>query len=117
MRIARTADNRTKTGGIVSRDFTRGYGPEEYFVRHAVKGKYQIKAKFYSNSRQDLTGATTILLKLFTNFGRPEQDLKLIAIRMSKSSEIMDVGEIAMTGANYGVRVSGEEQVLTSTSA
>ncbi|HAE41133.1 MAG TPA: hypothetical protein DCG57_21235 [Candidatus Riflebacteria bacterium] len=38
---------RTQIGGLVSRDFTQGYGPEEYMIRHARHGTYEIKTNFY----------------------------------------------------------------------
>ncbi len=31
--------NRTPSGGLVSRDFTQGYGPEEYMIRVGIPGK------------------------------------------------------------------------------
>ena len=31
-------------GGLVSRDFTQGYSPEEYLVRRAAHGMYKIDA-------------------------------------------------------------------------
>ncbi|MBW2734848.1 MAG: hypothetical protein JRH20_20875 [Deltaproteobacteria bacterium] len=40
--------NRTRIGGLVSRDFTRGYGPEVYAVRRAMRGRYKIRTKFYA---------------------------------------------------------------------
>ena len=33
----------------VSRDFTQGYGPEEYMLKVAPKGKYSIWTNYYSN--------------------------------------------------------------------
>jgi len=62
--------NRTTMGGLVSRDFRYGYGPEEYMIRFALPGKYVIKAKYYANNQQSLSGATTILLNIYTHFGR-----------------------------------------------
>ena len=38
--------NRTTIGGLVSRDFTQGYGPEEYLVRRAAHGTYKIEANY-----------------------------------------------------------------------
>jgi hypothetical protein len=39
----------TTIGGQISKDFTGGYGPEEYTVRRAMGGNYQIKANFYGS--------------------------------------------------------------------
>ena len=43
--------NRTWLGGRLSRDITQGYGPEEYLIKKAVSGTYQIKAHYYGDSR------------------------------------------------------------------
>src|SRR5205085_6237154 len=39
--------NRTTIGGLLSRDFTQGYGPEEYCLRRAMAGEYKIQANYY----------------------------------------------------------------------
>jgi hypothetical protein len=66
--------NRTPMGGLVSRDFTQGYGPEEYMIRNALPGKYIVKAKYYASHSMSLSGGTTILLTIHTNFGRPDKE-------------------------------------------
>ncbi len=42
--------NRSTIGGRMSRDFSNGYGPEEYTVKKAMQGKYKIQANFYGSS-------------------------------------------------------------------
>ena len=92
--MAYYSNNRTRIGGCVSRDFTQGYGPEEYMIKCAMPGKYKIQAKYYSNSRQDLSGATSLLLTLSTGFGRPGEEIhRLTAVRLSTNKDIVDVGE------------------------
>ncbi|MBR6436048.1 MAG: hypothetical protein IKS45_06040, partial [Thermoguttaceae bacterium] len=44
-------------GGMISRDFTGGYGPEEYMIHKAPKGKYKIKAHYYASRAVELLGA------------------------------------------------------------
>ncbi|CAF4207262.1 unnamed protein product, partial [Rotaria sordida] len=51
----------TVISGMISRDFTQGYGPEEYFVRKVVKGTYIVRAKYFANHQQSLTGTRTIM--------------------------------------------------------
>mmetsp|Transcript_27952 Transcript_27952/g.31080 ORF Transcript_27952/g.31080 Transcript_27952/m.31080 type:complete len:205 (+) Transcript_27952:32-646(+) len=62
-------NDRTKNGGLVSRDFTSGYGPVEYVLRSAKQGTYDVSVKLFS-SRKLFTG-TTVFVKIFTNFGSP----------------------------------------------
>mmetsp|Transcript_24565 Transcript_24565/g.59127 ORF Transcript_24565/g.59127 Transcript_24565/m.59127 type:complete len:1153 (-) Transcript_24565:153-3611(-) len=87
----------TRIGGQVSRDFTGGYGPEEYVIKVAMKGKYNIKAKYYASHREDFSGATTLLLRLTTDFGRAGlEKSKVVALRLTTNKEIVDVGTIAI---------------------
>jgi len=64
--------NKTKIGGMLSRDFTYGYGPEEYLLHRAIPGEYTIFAKLYSSIHNPR--ATTVLLSITTNFGRPQHE-------------------------------------------
>jgi Ca-activated chloride channel homolog len=57
---------RTKTGGHMSRDFTGGYGPEVFTIRRALPGTYVVKAHFYGNRQQKLTGAVTVQAEFLT---------------------------------------------------
>jgi tetratricopeptide (TPR) repeat protein len=84
--------NRTTIGGLVSRDFTQGYGPEEYVLRRAMPGKYVIKTNFYGSSSQTLTGAVALQLDLITNFGRKNEKRKSITLRLTERKETFTVG-------------------------
>jgi len=85
---------RTKIGGLCSRDFTRGYGPEEYMVRNAYPGTYVITTNYFSSSQASLTGPTTLLLGLFTNYGRPDQEVQMTTIRLSEAKDNNEIGRI-----------------------
>lgn len=85
--------NRTRQGGMMSRDFTGGYGPEEFALRRAKPGKYQISAKFYGHRQQVVAGATTLQVKLTSRFGSPAQKERLITLRLKESSDMVFVGE------------------------
>ena len=87
----------TALGGRMSRDFTRGYGPEEFSVRHAQKGKYLIQANYYGNRQQVLAGATTLQVKLFSGFGTPRQKEQVVTLRLQERSETVFVGEFEIT--------------------
>ncbi len=84
----------TKSGGKLSKDFTRGYGPEEYTIRKAEKGTYRIKAKYYSESRQELTGSVIVYASIYTNYGKTDQKVKRIEVKLKKSNDVMFIGEI-----------------------
>jgi Ca-activated chloride channel family protein len=83
----------TTQGGRMSRDFTGGYGPEEFSLREAKPGKYRIETNYYGNRQQVLAGATTLQVKLFSAFGTPRQKEQVITLRLKDRSETVYVGE------------------------
>jgi Ca-activated chloride channel family protein len=76
-------------GGRISRDFTGGYGPEEFLLKRAMPGKYKIQVDYYGSSRQTVSGPTTVQAKLISNFGRKSEKCKEVTIR-SKNSQRSD---------------------------
>ncbi len=83
----------TYQGGRMSLDFTGGYGPEEFSLKCAKPGKYKVEAQYYVDRQQSITGPTTLMLKLATKFGLPEQQEKMITLRLKDKREIVWVGE------------------------
>jgi uncharacterized protein YfaP (DUF2135 family) len=79
-------------GALMSRDFTRGYGPEEFSLRKSKPGTYKIEASYYGNSQQVLAGATTIQLSFFTGFGTAQQNLQTVTLRLRDQRETVLVG-------------------------
>ena len=88
--------NRTRIGGRISRDFTVGYGPEEYVVRKGTSGTFQIQANYYGSSQQTLTGPATVLATVFTNFGRPDEDRRTMTVRVAEVKDVIDVGKVEL---------------------
>jgi Ca-activated chloride channel homolog len=86
--------NRTTIGGRVSRDFTQGYGPEEYMLRKAMNGTYTVKAKYYGSQSVKLLGGVTVQVNIFTHYGRPEQQCKSITVRLVDREDMITIGEL-----------------------
>ncbi|MYN40857.1 DUF2135 domain-containing protein [Duganella sp. FT109W] len=83
----------TEQGGRLSVDFTGGYGPEEFSLRHAMPGKYKVEANFFGSQQQVVAGATTLQLKLTSGFGRAGARDQMVALRLSGRGETVLVGE------------------------
>lgn len=88
------SNNRTRIGGLVSRDFTQGYGPEEYCLRKARHGTYVIEANYYGNRAQTLQGAVTLQVDVYTDYGRPTEKRKSLTLRLEQAKETLKVGEV-----------------------
>jgi len=90
---------KTEIGGLVSRDITNGYGPEEYVVRRAVPGPYAVKAHYYGSSQQTLVGPATLTATVFTNWGRPDEKKQLLTLRLESPREMEEIGVVTIGGA------------------
>jgi hypothetical protein len=91
--ICKYSHNRTETGGRMSRDFTAGYGPEEYQIKRALPGTYVVKANFYGSSRQKISGPITVHLQLFFDYGTANEKMEEITVRLSDASEVIEIGQ------------------------
>ena len=90
--------NLTSGGGLVSRDFRQGYGPEEYVRRRAAPGVYTIKAHYYGSHQQDVAGACTVIVHVFVNFARPDEQRQVLTLRLDRPSDQVRVGEVTFAG-------------------
>jgi Ca-activated chloride channel family protein len=83
----------TYQGGRMSLDFTGGYGPEEFSLKRAKPGKYKVEAQYFGDRRQNVTGPTTLQVKLATHFGTVEQKEQSVTLRLKGRQETVFVGE------------------------
>ena len=84
----------TKSGGRITSDIRRGFGPEMYVLKAAPTGKYQIKSKYYS-SNQNRTGVTNkVYLSIYRNYGRSNQTVSRETVTLKKVGEKELVGEL-----------------------
>jgi len=83
----------TRQGGQMSQDFTGGYGPEQFSLREAKPGIYKVEANYFGSRQQLVTGATTLMLRLSTHWGTPQQQDKAVTMRLQDASDTVLVGE------------------------
>jgi hypothetical protein len=82
----------TRQGGAMSRDFTGGYGPEEFSLRNAKPGRYEVRAQFYGHRQQLVSPYTTLMLWLATGYGTPGQKDERVVLRLSGQGAQVLVG-------------------------
>jgi tetratricopeptide (TPR) repeat protein len=88
--------NRTVIGGLLSRDFTQGYGPEEYCLRKLMPGEYKIQCNYYGSTQTSIVGPTTVQATVITNFGRPDEKRQAMTVRLAQQKDTVDIGSITM---------------------
>ena len=93
--------NRSKSGGHVSYDFTQGYGPEVYSIARPLPGTYRVRAHYFGDRRQSLTGPITVQVEFETEFGKNGGSREVITRRLDSGNEWVELGE-------FSVGVAGE---------
>lgn len=88
--------NRTASGGRLSRDFTQGYGPEQFLLKKAINGTYRIETNFFGERQLTLSGPTTIMGEIFLYYGDGREERQVITFQNGangKESEGVLIGE------------------------
>ncbi|MDP6855515.1 MAG: VIT domain-containing protein [Arenicellales bacterium] len=81
-------------GGLLSRDFTLGYGPEEYLLKEPIPGNYKIRARYYEASQRKLLGPVTAKAVIFTNWARPDEKRQELTFRLNQIGQFESVGDV-----------------------
>lgn len=92
-------------GGAISRDFTAGYGPEEFVLRDPKPGEYRVAVHYYGSRLAKLSRGATVNIALQTGFGTPAMREASISLRLLEQSGTVAVG-------SFKVQPDGHLQVL-----
>lgn len=84
----------TMIGGRMSADMVEGYGPEEFMLKRAIKGKYKIMIDYYADNVQKISGPTILKVNIFTNFGKKNEEKQTIIVKLDKEEDYIEVGKL-----------------------
>ena len=83
----------------MSQNYSGGYGPEEYSLRKAKPGKYQVVAHLASQRQQVAGGGSTHAhLRVYTRFGTREQTERSYSVQLPRAGVSVRIAEIDMPG-------------------
>jgi tetratricopeptide (TPR) repeat protein len=88
------AHRQTAIGGRISDDIRRGYGPEEFCLKKAIKGEYLIQANYYGTNSQKQLQPVVVQATIYTNFGRPNQKKQVLTLQLGNAKDVYTVGTI-----------------------
>ncbi|MCD1117166.1 VIT domain-containing protein [Chryseobacterium turcicum] len=77
----------TAIGGRLSNDFTQGFGPEQFLLKKAVKGKYKIKTNFFGERQNMISGPTTIMAEVYLYYSDGRQERKIAVFQSQKENK------------------------------
>ncbi len=86
----------TEVGAYFSKDFTEGYGPEQYLLRNSVQGKYIIKTNYFGESALTENGPTTVMVEIYVRKANGTAQRKLKTIQLGSVKENENLAEITI---------------------
>ena len=89
--------NSTAIGGRISRDFTQGFGPEQFMLKKGMKGKYKIQINYFGNSQVTIAGPATVMAEIYLHYGTSREQKRIITLQMKKdgNGEVF-IGEVEL---------------------
>lgn len=85
-------------GGALSRDFTGGYGPEEFILRDPKPGDYTVSVVYFGSRLAQMARGATINVALQTGFGTPGLRQQSINMRLLERTGNVRVGRFRVAG-------------------
>nr|WP_314784583.1 VIT domain-containing protein [uncultured Capnocytophaga sp.] len=82
----------TYLGGKISRDVTQGYGPEEFMLKKAEKGKYKVQVDYFGTRSQKQLMPVNLRITFYTHYGTSQQKQQETTVRLSNAKEVIEVG-------------------------
>lgn len=84
----------TEIGGRLSEDIIEGYGPEEFMLKNAIKGNYQVMIDYYADNVQKISGPTILKITVFKNYGKENESRKISVAKLDKEEDELEVGNL-----------------------
>jgi len=86
--------NITSHGGLISVDCPV-FGPEEYVIRNAVPGEYQVWVRLFHTIYNNPTGSI-ITVSIFLNYGEDNEKSVITNVRLQRNKQIYHVATISV---------------------
>jgi len=81
-------NKKTNSGGQITTDIRTGFGPEMYFNANAPRGKYELKAKFFSSGQNRTSTRNKVYMTIIRNFGTDEESLTRQTVQLKTVGQV-----------------------------
>ena len=87
----------TKIGGRINADVREGYGPEQFLLKKAIKGKYKVYVHYFGDSQFTSTGPSTIMAEIYTKYAGKTEQRRIVCLQLlnpkTKDYDFVEVAE------------------------
>jgi TonB family protein len=74
----------TSIGGYMSSDNTSGYGPEQFMLKRAVRGKYQIYVNYAAAREFAKSEPAAVMAEIYTKYDGKTEHRQVVCLQISK---------------------------------
>jgi len=82
----------TAIGGRISTDNTQGYGPEQFMLKKALQGKYEVFVNYFGDSQVKREGPSTVMVEIYTSYSGKEEQRQVVCVQLSKEKKAVENG-------------------------
>jgi hypothetical protein len=80
----------TSIGGRISSDITSGYGPEQFLLRRAVSGRYQVYVSYFADRQFTSAGTPAVMAEIYTKYADKTEKRQVVCLQMSNAARTKD---------------------------
>jgi uncharacterized protein YfaP (DUF2135 family) len=80
----------TRIGGRISADITTGYGPEQFLLKKAIPGKYQVYVNYFGDRQFTDAGPSTVMAEIYTKYADKSEQRQVVCLQMSNARRTGD---------------------------
>jgi hypothetical protein len=77
----------TSAGGRISADNTGGYGPEQFMLKKAIKGKYHVYVNYFVDRQFTANGPPTVIAEIFKSYAGAAEQRQIVSLQKSKTQK------------------------------
>jgi hypothetical protein len=90
----------TRIGGRLNCDVTEGYGPEQFLLKNAPKGRYLVSVDYYGDRQATAAGPSTVMAEIYTKYAGKTETRRIVCLQMS-NVETGATGDRMVTVAEF----------------
>ena len=90
----------TAIGGRLSYHTIHDYGPAQFMLKKAIKGKYSVFVNYYGDSQVKAEGPSTVMAEIYTRYADKTEQRQVVCLQLSKENKQVD-GKVKVAEFNF----------------
>jgi tetratricopeptide (TPR) repeat protein len=84
----------TRSGGRITQDVTRGFGPEMYVLKRAPKGRYDVRTRYFASDVNRASARSKVYVTIVENWGSPNERASDRVVTLTGAKELQAIASV-----------------------